>query len=82
MTKYFATGVVAVCVWLAAVPAQAPGYLVGSAGGALAAMRRQAKRRTAWQRAPRREEFWGSSLNLLTPRHSSVRAPIQETSSL
>jgi len=34
MTKSFATGVVAVCVWLAAVPAQAQGYLVGSAGGA------------------------------------------------
>jgi len=34
MTKYFVTGVVVVCVWLAAVPAQAQGYLVGSAGAA------------------------------------------------
>ena len=34
MIKYFATGAVAVCIWLAAVPAQAQGYLVGSAGGA------------------------------------------------
>ena len=34
MIKYFATGAMAVCVWLAAVPAQAQGYLVGSAGGA------------------------------------------------
>ena len=34
MIKYFATGAMAICIWLAALPAQAQGYLVGSAGGA------------------------------------------------